>query len=338
MWVRLPPRAPSLRIMRNFLWLCRKSTKQGELRSTSDETHPALCGRFFPLTARVGAVLLLALFIASSALAPRGAAPRSYLGFDRNVYPGDAALPILRKTFAFSSYWLSPPPGEKANTWKGKRELLRSLGFGFLVLYRGPQISELQQTWSESRFNRSDRLKAQAAKRGTGDARDAAAAAKKEGFPSHTVIFLDIEEGGRLPAVYHAYLRAWAGQLAHANYHAGVYCSGMPVSEGRGATIITADDIRNNIGSRDLVYWVYNDSCPPSPGCVAPQNPPPPSKSGIPYAQIWQFAQSPRRKEFTARCAATYHTDGNCYGPGDTVHSWFLDINSANSTDPSHGK
>ena len=287
---------------------------------------------------RAAFLFLFSLFLVGPASFPQTSAPRAHLGFDRNDYPGDAALPILRKSFSFTSYWLSPPPGEKANTWNAKRELLRSLGFGFLLLYRGPQISELQQIWSESRFNRSDRLKAQAAKRGTGDARAAAAAAKKEGFPSHTVIFLDIEEGGRLPAVYHSYLRAWAGQLARANYRAGVYCSGMPVSEGRGATIITADDIRNNDGSRGLVYWVYNDACPPSPGCVVPQNPPPPSKSGIPYATVWQFAQSPRRKEFTSRCSTTYHADGNCYAPGDTARSWFLDINSADSTDPSHGK
>jgi len=43
----------------------------------------------------------------------------AFLGFDRNIYPGDAALPVLRKTFAFTSYWLSPPPGENLNTYKG---------------------------------------------------------------------------------------------------------------------------------------------------------------------------------------------------------------------------
>ena len=265
------------------------------------------------------------------------ASERSYLGFDRNIYPGDDALPILRKTFSFAGYWLSPPPGEKTNTWLGKRELLRSQGFGFLLLFRGPQISELQKTWSESRFNRADRLQAQAEKRATSDASLAAAAAKKEGFPSHTVIFLDIEEGGRLPVVYHVYLRAWADQLVGAGYRPGVYCSGMPVSEGRGATIITADDIRNNIGSRDLIYWVYNDACLPSPGCAFPPDPLAPSKSGNSHAAVWQFAQSPRRKEFTARCPAKYAPDGNCYAPDDVAHKWFLDVNTATSPDPSGG-
>src|ERR1700747_2258375 len=98
----------------------------------------------------------------TTARAPSNA---TYLGFDRNIYPGDDALPILRKTFSFAGYWLSPPPGEKTNTWLGKRELLSPQGFGFLLLFRGQQISELQKTWSESRFNRADRLQAQAEKR-----------------------------------------------------------------------------------------------------------------------------------------------------------------------------
>jgi hypothetical protein len=53
---------------------------------------------------------------------------------------------------------------------------------------------------------------------------------------------------------------------------------------------------------------------------------------------VWQFAQSPRRKQFTAHCAATYNRDGNCYAPGDNAHAWFLDLNSATSPDPSSGR
>ncbi|HXN51437.1 MAG TPA: glycoside hydrolase domain-containing protein [Candidatus Acidoferrum sp.] len=248
----------------------------------------------------------------------------AYLGFDLNTYPGDAALPILRKTFSFGGYWLSPPPEAKQNTWVGKRHLLLAQKFGFLLLYRGPQSSELKSS-------------SQAASRGAADAANAAATAKKEGFPRHAIVFLDIEEGGRLPAKYHAYLRSWVDALTRAGYRAGVYCSGMPVNEGHGVTIITADDIRNNLGKRGLAYWVFNDACPPSPGCVVPRNPQPASAGGIPYAAVWQFAQSPRRKEFTARCAATYHADGNCYVPGDTAHTWFLDLNSASTPDPSAG-
>jgi hypothetical protein len=248
----------------------------------------------------------------------------TYLGFDLNTYPGDDALPILRKTFSFGGYWLSPPPGAKQNTWVGKRHLFVSQKFGFLLLYRGPQSKELKSS-------------SQAGKRGTADAVNAAAAAKKEGFPSHAIIFLDIEEGGRLPAKYHEYLRAWVDELRRAGYRAGVYCSGMTVNEGNGVTIITADDIRHNLGKRELAYWVFNDACPPSPGCVVAHSPPAPSASGVRYAVAWQFTQSPRRKEFTARCAATYNADGNCYAPGDTARAWFLDLNTASTADPSGG-
>jgi len=255
----------------------------------------------------------------------RNSPNRTYLGFDLNTYPGDNALPILRKTFSYAGYWLSPPPGAKQNSWIGKRELLRSQGFGFLVLYRGPLSRELQS-------------EAQAAQKGSVDARIAAAAAKNEGFPARAIIFLDIEEGGRLPAKYHAYLRAWVDALERSGYRAGVYCSGMPVNEGGAVTIVTSDDIRNHLEGHTLEYWVFNDACPPSPGCAVPPNPPPPSASGISYAAVWQFAQSPRRKEFTRRCAATYHPDGNCYVPGDATHAWFLDVNAASSSDPSNGR
>jgi len=111
----------------------------------------------------------------------------------------------------------------------------------------------------------------------------------------------------------------------------------IPVQEGPDIAITTADDIRNQAASRDIMIWAYNVLCPPSPGCTFPQDPPPPSSSGIGYAAVWQFAQSPRPKEFTAHCPANYAPDGNCYAPRDTTHKWFLDVNTATSPDPSAG-
>ena len=250
-------------------------------------------------------------------------APRAYLGFDLNIFPGKDALPALRKTFSFSSYWLSPPTGEKTNTWLGQRELLRSQGFGFLLLYLGPLSRELKN-------------QAAAAQKGTLDARSAASVAKSEGFPAQAIIFLDIEEGGRLSTAYYAYLRAWASGLAEAGYRSGAYCSGIPLKEEPGVTITTADDIRAHTPSPDFVYFIFNDVCPPSPGCTYPQNPPSPAVGGILYASVWQYAQSPRRMERTAHCAPGYHTDGNCYAPGDTAHAWSLDVDTATSSDPSN--
>ena len=249
----------------------------------------------------------------------------SYLGFDLNEYPGDAALPVLRKTFSFSSYWLGPPPGEKRTTWKGKRPVLEAQGFGFVVLFNGRE--------SRSLNNDTD-----AGRKGTVDAGSAAKSAQQEGFPTGTIIFLDIEEGGRLPDAYHHYIRAWTEGLESAGYRAGVYCSGIPVSEGRSATITTAQDIQAHSGRARIVYWVYNLSCPPSPGCSFLATTPPPQQSGFLSAAVWQYAQSPRRTEFTAQCPANFDPDGNCYAPGDRAHQWFLDANVALSADPSSAK
>jgi hypothetical protein len=261
------------------------------------------------------------------AAAPAQESPHAFLGFDRNIFPGNDALAVLRKSFAFSSYWLSPPPGEKTNTWLGQRVALRSQGFGFLLLYRGRESSEVKTY-------------AAAVEKGTADARNSASVAKSEGFPAQSIIFLDIEEGGRLPETYHIYLRAWNAELRRMGFLPGLYCSGIPVNEGPKVTIITADDIRAHAPSKELafVFFIFNDVCPPSPGCTFPQNPPSPATGGIPFAEVWQFAQSPRRMERTAHCAPGYHTDGNCYAPGDAAHAWFLDVNSATSGDPSNGR
>ncbi|MHB8500469.1 MAG: glycoside hydrolase domain-containing protein [Candidatus Acidiferrales bacterium] len=248
--------------------------------------------------------------------------PSAYLGFDLNIFPGRDALPALRKTFSFSSYWLSPPTGERTNTWLGQREVLRAQGFGFLLLYLGPLSRELKNEMA-------------AVQKGTLDARNAASTAKSEGFPPQAIIFLDVEEGGRLPAAYHSYLGAWTAELQRSGFRSGAYCSGIPIKEEPGATITTADDICAHAPSQDFAYFIFNDVCPPSPGCTFPQNPAPPAAGGIPYAEVWQFAQSPRRMERTAHCAPGYHTDGNCYAPGDTTHAWLLDVDTATSPDPS---
>ena len=261
-------------------------------------------------------ILLSGQFVSAQSSAHKS----SYLGFDRNLYPGDAAMVELRKTFLFTGYWLSPPPGEKENSWRGKHKFLRSQGFGFLVLYRGPLSRELVTNL-------------EATQNGISDARSAVAAAKQEGFRSHTIIFLDIEEGGRLTTPYHAYLRAWARELTRAGFRPGVYCSGIPVKETPGTTVTTADDIHTE--TPRFTFWVYNDSCPPSPGCDPQKHPHRPSNGGVAYAKIWQFAQSPRRHEFTFACASSYQSDGNCYSPTDTAKKWFLDLNSASSPDPS---
>jgi hypothetical protein len=203
--------------------------------------------------------------------------------------------------------------------------VLQAQGFGFVVLYNGPQSRGLKGL-------------ADARQKGSKDAETATKTAEREGFPSGTILFLDIEEGGRLADAYQEYLQAWFDGMSRAGYRSGVYCSAMPVSEGPGVSITTVQDIQAHARSREIVFWVFNDACPPSPGCIFPASAPSPSRSGFSQAAVWQYVRSPRTKEVTRQCSATYAADGNCYAPGDVGHKWFLDVNAAPTPDPSAAK
>jgi Domain of unknown function (DUF1906) len=252
------------------------------------------------------------------------------LGFDRNDYPGDANLKILRQTFTYSGYWLNNPPGARTNSWHGKRQAIQAAGFGFLVLFNGRTYAEIKSGGD-------------AVKLGASDAAAAIKSAQAEGFPAQTIIFLDQEQGGRLLPEQRVYLHAWIDKINSANFRAGVYCSGIAFEESPGASIITAEDIRKNAGRRKIKYWIANDSCPPSPGCTVSRKNLTSESSGISFANVWQFAQSPQRPDFTRSCPATinaaYNKDGNCYPPGiEPSQHLYVDLDVATENDPSHGR
>src|SRR6266404_300504 len=166
-------------------------------------------------------------------------AQTAYLGFDRNTYPGDANLKALRQTFSYTSYWLNNPPAERTNTWAGHRAAVESDGFGFLVLFNGRVFAELKSV-------------ANAKKVGASDAQAAAAAARREGFPAHTIIFLDQEQGGRMLPEQKAYIYAWVDAVTAAGFRAGIYCSGVAAKDD--GNVVTAEDIHQSAGKRQIVY------------------------------------------------------------------------------------
>ncbi len=251
-----------------------------------------------------------------------------FVGFDRNDYPGDETMSSMRSVFSFTGYWLTNPPGENANTWTGKRELLRSQGWGFLVLANGKLDAEILKAKKHG---------TSPAALGKSDAANAVAAARREGFPAQTIIFLDQEEGGRLLDEQAAYLLAWTEAVAASNYRPGVYASGQRVQDDPGVWIDTIEDIRARVkksGLHEVAIFDALDQCPPSPGCTIHAKP----LSAAPDLNLtaWQYSQSPRRPEITQSCAATYAADGNCYAPG--FSQVFLDMDAADSADPSHGR
>lgn len=279
----------------------------------------------------VRALILLLLSVSVRA----GFAQQAFLGFDRNDYPGDALLPALRKDFRYTSFWLNNPPGETANGWTGKRALLKQTGLGFLVLFNGRLDAQLQGK--------------NAAALGAADGKEAAAAAVREGFARNVLIFLDQEEGGRLLPEQADYIFAWIDAVRAAGARAGVYCSGIEMHDGSGM-ISTALDIAAREKARTknahsetgaehrLALWIANDACPPAPGCTLAT---PPIAPAIPatlrdFASVWQYAQSPRRMQFSAQCPANAAPDGKCYAPGLPQNAnTFVDLDTANSPDPS---
>jgi hypothetical protein len=256
----------------------------------------------------------------------RSGSASTYLGFDRNDYPGDENLKLLRQTFSFTGFWLNRPPGEKNNTWSGKRPALQAAGFGFLLLFNGRLYAQLKTVSNATRLGKSD-------------AQAAVASARREGFPDGAIIFLDQEEGGRMLPEQKAYIYAWVDGVSAAGFRAGIYCSGMAAKEGRGVSVITAEDVRQNAAGRKIAYWVANDACPPSPGCALPKPAPNPAGSGIEFADGWQFAQSPKRRDVAGGCPANYNRDGSCYPPGiDSARHLHVDLDTAGNADPSQGR
>ena len=275
---------------------------------------------------------LFALLLLAAAACAQQSSPvtpaQNPIGFDSNEYPGDTALPVLRRQFAFAGYWLTNPPGEPHNTWQGKRDVLVRNGFGFLVLANGKTDAEI---------TRKKRIGTPPSALGAKDAAATVAAAQREHFPTATILFLDQEEGGRLNPNQSAYLLGWTEAVSRSGYLPGVYASGQPVDDGPGKTITTIQNIRDQVAAQhlhEIAFWVYQDACPPAPGCT--MQPPPLTASGTPDITAWQYAQSPRRKEITAACGKTYAADGNCYAPD--IPNLTLDLSVSNSPDPSHGR
>jgi hypothetical protein len=272
---------------------------------------------------RLLATIALAITFTTTAQAQ---APPTFLGMDRNEYPGDAAMKTLRHTFTFTGYWLNNPPGETQNSWQGHRQAIEAMDFGFLLLFNGREYAAIKASGDAARL-------------GTNDAASAVQSARREGFPKHAIIFLDQEQGGRMLPEQRAYIHAWADAVVREGYRAGIYCSGIAFRESNKVSVVTADDIRENAGGRELHFFVSNDHCGPSPGCAFRQPPPRPAESGVVFANVWQYAQSPRRPQMTAACRQTYAADGNCYAPGFAPNSGVhLDVDTADSADPSQAR
>jgi hypothetical protein len=175
----------------------------------------------------------------------------SHLGFDTNLYPGDKAMDAWKRSreYEWVGYYLEAPCHKDAS-WSGTRARLTKSGWGLAVIYVG------QQTWGKSvgtpakgASTKSKKYKGKSiyqmtrrstapvaktgdrcfasyvgAPQGRIDARDAIAAASREGFDRGTVVFLDVEHMNGVPQAMRDYYTAWAQTLlADGRYRPGIY-------------------------------------------------------------------------------------------------------------------
>ena len=186
-----------------------------------------------------------------------------------------------------------------------------------------------------------------AAALGRSDGSAAVEAALREGFPSNLRIFLDQEEGGRLLQEQGQYILSWINAVRQRGARAGVYCSGIDVADETGR-INTAEDIEKLVSAgakpsqhpstNELRFWVANDQCPPAPGCTRTNLPPSlGARLNEPQRiEVWQYALSPRRTQFSSSCPRNVAEDAYCYAPGLPRNSTtFIDLDVSNSPDPS---
>lgn len=196
-------------------------------------------------------------------------------GLDIRDYPGDNIMQWLinNTNLEWTGFYLAPSPCQGNTSWMNKYNVLKNFGWGFAPLYVG------QQDPATTSCPSSAHVLTQA--QGITDAIEAANLATQAGFPSGSVIYLDVEQGGLLSQSFMSYITAWIDELSNnQSYVPGIYCSYKQ----------TADQI-NAIRS-NLIFWVYRlgiYTCPNSSTNTYPD--PDPSNSGISYASAWQLIQ-----------------------------------------------
>lgn len=173
----------------------------------------------------------------------------AYFGFDLMSYPGDNSMQSwwTGTPFQFCGFYLGGPRygGGNPSSQLDRRSYLKGLGYGFLVLYVGYQAGDTSYL---------------TAAQGIADAKDAVSKAQQAGFPSGTIIYLDVEQGGTIGSNFLNYIDAWINQINdYSSYRPDVYCSYYQ----------TSDQINNSIHV-NCQFACYNINVPPSPGNDTP--------------------------------------------------------------------
>ena len=208
-------------------------------------------------------------------------------GFDTNRYPGERVMQSWRTAspYQWVGYYLASPCHRDAS-WMGTRASLERMGWGIALLYVGQQAFEgppPADTVPRERIICSRTLLTN--EQGRTDARDAITKTAAEGFPSGSVIFLDVERMQQVPAAMVIYYQAWLDTvLADGRFRPGTYAHRDNAPE----LFALAQAAFLRAGRRESPpFWVA------SGGAFGLTRPP--SESGFPFAQVWQGALDVQR-------------------------------------------
>jgi hypothetical protein len=212
------------------------------------------------------------------ALVPAAARAPGHPGFDTWRYPGDD---LMRAWYGTSPYqWVGyylQSPCHRSDSWMGRRETLSRMGWGIALLYVGQQVfegqtpAEITQTTVCSPLLLTE-------ERGRMDGRDAVAKAQQEGFPTGSLIYLDVERMERIPPAMVEYFEGWLRTvLADGRFTPAVYAHRINAA----GLYAIAQRIFLEAGRTDSVsFWVA--------GGTGFSLDLPPQAVGLPFAQIWQ--------------------------------------------------
>ncbi|MFL6223034.1 MAG: glycoside hydrolase domain-containing protein [Actinomycetes bacterium] len=173
----------------------------------------------------------------------------------------------------FVCLYFAPAPSHPNRAWMDAASSLRSMGWGLVPTYVGQQVIGVG-----SHVVTADQGKI--------DAQGAAALAGNAGLDAGSVIYLDIENGGLMPANQVAYVTSWIGEVnANTDHWAGVYCSHFK----------TAKQVADAAGvtDHDVATWAYRPiDSGPSVIDLGAEQPRDPAGSGYAPAIVWQYRMS----------------------------------------------
>jgi hypothetical protein len=184
---------------------------------------------------------------------------------------------------AWTGFYLAPAPSQGYTGWMDKAATLRAMGWGLAPLFVGQQ-------WPGGPGSH-----VLTAAQGTTDGAAAIGLAQRAAIGTGAVIYLDIEIGGRLPANFLEYARAWFAAVRASEFRPGTYCSYLDTPSQLKAT------------DPDLFFWVFNVNRfakTQTQDADGRFRTPPIADSGCAFAIGWQYIQG-------APSIPVAHSDGS---------------------------